>query len=155
MKHLRAWKKVYESDLESIVVELNEVIEAPAMILLTGEVGTGKTTFTKNFISETLGSTEEQTTSPSYSLVNQVGIIVHADLYRIKNSEEIIHLELPLYLEEKDYFLVEWGRPFLEALRGEIDDSFQIYELIIECNPLQENQKIQSRNYNLHKISSL
>lgn len=120
MKELRTWKKVFESDLDYIVNELLDVLDTPSVVILNGPVGAGKTTLTKCFVGIALSREDEQseneisesfdTQSPSYSLINEIGDIVHADLYRIKDPEEIVHLELPLYVEDKEYVLIEWGK---------------------------------------------
>ena len=85
--------------------------------------------------------------SPTYSLINEIDNIVHADFYRIEKKEELIHLEIPMYLEEKDYFLIEWGMPYLYELQRIIGDDFNYYQLKIEIN----EQK--SRHFYLNKLS--
>ena len=97
MSVIRSWKKVLESDLANIATELKEVVQPPCVIILDGPVGAGKTTFTRAFLDKA------SATSPTYSIINEVDNIVHADLYRIEKKEELIHLEIPMYLEEKDY----------------------------------------------------
>jgi tRNA threonylcarbamoyladenosine biosynthesis protein TsaE len=126
MSTIRAWKKVLESDLPNIVTELKEVVQPPCVIILDGPVGAGKTTFTKHFLEK--GTTQ----SPTYSLINEVDNILHADLYRIEKKDELIHLEIPMYIEEKDYFLIEWGMPYLNELQKIIGDEFKYYQLKIE-----------------------
>lgn len=144
---VRAWRKVYEQDLPNIIHELEESVELPAVIILTGEMGVGKTTFSKNFIKviqpDLPGS---MVNSPTYSVVNELGDVVHADFYRLKAPEEVVHLELPLYLEDKDFFLVEWGKDYLRELHREVPENFTFYELVIECNPIQHENEIPSRN---------
>jgi tRNA threonylcarbamoyladenosine biosynthesis protein TsaE len=140
MNLVRAWKKVVESDLSNIAIELKEVVQPPCVIILDGPVGAGKTTFTRIFVAD--GST----TSPTYSIINEVDNIVHADLYRIEKKEDLLHLEIPMYLDEKDYFLIEWGMPYINELQRIINDDFKFYLLKIEIN---ENQ---SRNFLLSKI---
>lgn len=141
MSVVRTWKKVLESDLANIALEMKEVIEPPSVIILDGPVGAGKTTFTKIFIDR------KATASPTYSIINEVDNLLHADLYRIEKKEELIHLEIPMYLEEKDYFLIEWGMPYLHQLQRIIGDEFKYYQLKIEIN---ENN---SRNFLLTKIT--
>ncbi len=141
MSTVRTWKKVLESDLANIALEMKEVIEPGSVIILDGPVGAGKTTFTKVFL-----GTTKSTTSPTYSIINEIDNLLHADLYRIEKREELIHLEIPMYLEEKDYFLIEWGMPYLRELQRIIGDEFKFYKLVIEIN---ENQ---SRNFLLSKI---
>lgn len=148
MEPLRTWKKVYENDLDNIVHEMREVVSTPALILMSGPVGAGKTTFTKVFVGKS-----DNVTSPTYSLINENGKCAHADFYRLKHPNEIVHLELELYLEDKDYFLVEWGKSFLNDLKRFVSDEFLFYELEITINEANEkNSFIASRNYFLHRI---
>ena len=117
-------------------------------------MGVGKTTFTKAF---SLSEVDDPSTiqSPTYSIINETGPIVHADFYRLKDSSEIIHLELSLYLEDKEYFLVEWGKAHLDELRKHIDDEFFFYEVIISANINKDNSIDNlnvSRNYSLFEL---
>ncbi len=141
MTVVRTWKKVLESDLANMAIEMKEVIEPPSVIILDGPVGAGKTTFTKFFLDR------KGTSSPTYSIINEVDNLLHADLYRIEKKEELIHLEIPMYLEEKDYFLIEWGMPYLHQLQRIIGDEFKYYQLKIEIN---DNN---SRNFLLTKLT--
>lgn len=140
MTIVRSWKKVLLSDLNNIAYEMKEVITPPSVIILDGPVGAGKTTFTKIFIDD------KNSRSPTYSIVNEVDNLLHADLYRIEKKEDLIHLEIPMYLEEKDYFLIEWGKPYSRELIKIIGDEFNYFELQIEINPND------SRNFYLKKI---
>ena len=134
MMLVRSWKKVLESDLANIANEMKEVIEPPSVIILDGVVGAGKTTFTKYFLGNLT------TASPTYSIVNEVDNILHADLYRIEKKDELTYLEIPMYLEEKDYFLIEWGMPYLRELQKIIGDEFKYYHLKIDINDNQTRQ---------------
>jgi len=140
MSVIRNWKKVLESDLSNIVTELKEVVQPPCVIILDGPVGAGKTTFTRIFLEK------DSAPSPTYSLINEVDNIIHADFYRIEKKEELVHLEIPMYLEEKDYFLIEWGMPYLYELQRIVGDEFKFYQLKIEV----VNEK--SRHFILSKI---
>jgi len=146
---LREWKKVYEADLGSVVLELVEFLEKPAVILLSGELGSGKTTFTKAFVNKM--NTGVNTTSPSYSLVQEAGDIVHSDFYRLNDASEVVHLELPMYLEGKNYLFVEWGKGFLRELYQEIPHEFSFYEILFEV--INENVDTNRSSRNLKLIS--
>lgn len=159
MKSIRIWKKVLENDLDYIVSEMKEVVTAPAVIILSGPLGAGKTTFAKKFL-QNLGASglpnaparahEFEVVSPTYSLINEVGAIAHADFYRIKDKEELVHLEIPLYLENKDFFLVEWGRPHVGFLKKEVDEKFKFYDLEITA---ADDLKNQGRNFQLSELN--
>lgn len=148
MSEVRTWKKVFETDLYNIISELKDVIESPATIILSGPLGAGKTTFTKYFIGES-----DEAPSPTYSIINEKANIAHADFYRIEDKEEIMHLELPLYLENKDFFIVEWGDKFLGSLKKEVDEKFKFYQLEISINDPSPNSEFPSRNYFLKNLS--
>ena len=149
-KSIREWKKVFESDLSYIAYELKEAINKPALILLEGPMGSGKTTFAKTFINS------PGTMSPTYSVITEHNLILHADFYRIESTEEILHLELPLYLEDKQFFLAEWGSKFIGALQKELPEDFNVYCLDISVNDTvhaDSNEKaLFSRNFNLYEI---
>lgn len=137
------WEKVFEADLEHIASELKRTIVAPSLILLEGIVGSGKTSFSKNFIND------GETFSPSYSVLTQTQEVLHGDFYRLKSAEEILYLELPLYLEGKKYFLLEWGRQFYEEILKELPEHFRVYTLEITVN---ESSEKHSRNYQLCEV---
>lgn len=143
-KHLRSWKKVFETDLPHISFELKEIVERPALFILAGKMGAGKTTFSKAFV-------EGETLSPTYSVLSETNRYLHADFYRIKTREEILHLELPLYLEDKDYLLVEWGEAFYSNLISEIPEDFDHYLLEIKIN--EGSSDTPSRDFELFSIS--
>lgn len=146
--HLRSWKKVYENDLKYIITELKDSISKPACILLSGIMGAGKTSFTKVFAEN---SSEGEILSPTYSVVSETRNITHADFYRLEDPEEIVHLELPLYLEKKDYFIVEWGRHHVRNLKKTVEN-FAFYEVDILVNQAKQSGKEPSRNYELFEL---
>ncbi len=135
VKKIGTWKKLYERDLRGIVTEMRDLLKCPAVILLTGEVGVGKTTFARTFIEKyerERGESVGINPSPTYTLVNETPHVAHADFYRLEAAGEVIHLELPLYLDNKDFLLVEWGKKFLSQILREIPEYFHYYELQFE-----------------------
>jgi tRNA threonylcarbamoyladenosine biosynthesis protein TsaE len=147
-KLIREWKKVFKSDLSYIVYELKDLAKVPAMIILEGDLGAGKTTFTQSFIGE------GETLSPTYSILSECKNFLHADLYRIEKNEEILQLELPGYLEEKQYFFVEWGMKFARRLTRELPENYSTYLLEITVNEgSSESPDHYSRNFSLHSLS--
>lgn len=146
-KLIREWKKVYKSDLGYIVYELKDLTKVPAMIILEGDVGAGKTTFTQAFVGE------GETLSPTYSILSEYKNILHADLYRIEKNEDILQLELPIYLEDKQYFFVEWGMKFVRRVLREVPENFTSYLLEIQVNETQnEHPEGPSRNFFLYSL---
>lgn len=146
-KLIREWKKVFKSDLPYIVYELKDLVRSPAMIVLDGELGAGKTTFTQQFIGE------KEVLSPTYSILSESKKFLHADFYRIEKNDEIIQLELGVYLEDKEYFLVEWGLKFATRLMRELPENFSSYLLEIHIHMGQtDSPDVASRDFFLYSV---
>jgi tRNA threonylcarbamoyladenosine biosynthesis protein TsaE len=91
--------------------ELTGSIRAPLLLLLSGELGAGKTTLAKGIISGLGVAHEEQITSPSFTLVHQFSGAVkvyHVDLYRIEGFHDLETLGLEDLFAEPAIVLVEW-----------------------------------------------
>lgn len=155
------WKKFFLSDLQTVTLDFIDVIETPALIVLDGDLGAGKTTFTKSFTENYLEGHAQlfnkdfessQVTSPTYSLINEFGPIAHADLYRIEDEEDLVHLEIELYLDEKELFFVEWGRKYLRYLSTHIPEEWQIYLAEFQINASEDGSNKGSRNLTLQQI---
>ncbi len=71
--------------------EFSKRLKAPVLVLLTGELGTGKTTLTKGIVSGLGVANEDDVTSPTFTLVHVYGRpaeVYHADLYRIESLHD-------------------------------------------------------------------
>ncbi|MCC2591434.1 tRNA (adenosine(37)-N6)-threonylcarbamoyltransferase complex ATPase subunit type 1 TsaE [Chryseobacterium sp. MFBS3-17] len=105
------WEKV----TEEILPQLEHNI-----LLLKGNLGAGKTTFTQ-FLIRKLGSTDEAT-SPTYTIVNQynspAGDIFHFDLYRLKNTGEVLDIGIDEYLDRAALCIIEWPEVYETELEG-------------------------------------
>ena len=88
------------------------------ILLLKGNLGAGKTTFTK-FLLKNLGSTDE-VSSPTYAIVNEYhspkGKIFHFDLYRMKNIHEVYDIGMEEYLDSASLCIIEWPEIYEEDL---------------------------------------
>ena len=87
------------------------------IILITGQVGTGKTTLIKEYCK--LIGVKEIVNSPTYTLINEYqnksGKIVHMDLYRVEDIKEINELGLFEYLD-KNIVIIEWPEIILKMI---------------------------------------
>ncbi len=94
---------------------LGRIIGAPAVILLNGDLGAGKTCMTQG-IARGLGVSEnEAVTSPTYTLMNQYAgrlPLYHFDLYRLADRDELEELGLDDYLPGDGVAVVEWAERF-------------------------------------------
>ena len=90
------------------------------ILLLKGNLGAGKTTFTK-FLLKKLGSTDE-VSSPTYAIVNEYdspkGKIFHFDLYRMKNIREVYDIGMEEYLDSAYLCIIEWPEVYEEDLEN-------------------------------------
>jgi len=111
IEKIEDWQKV----VDSILPELKYNI-----LLLKGNLGAGKTTFSQ-FLLKNLGS-EDEVNSPTYSIVNEYsspkGKIYHFDLYRLKNIEEVYHIGIEEYLDNAFLCIIEWPEVYEEELYG-------------------------------------
>jgi len=84
----------------------------PALILLNGVVGAGKTTWIKGFVSGYLKK-KIVVTSPSYSLLNSYTDgkkeIIHGDFYRLQGLDDLESIGFWDFLNSKRVIIVEWG----------------------------------------------
>ncbi len=88
----------------------------PVIVLLRGDLGTGKTTLVKG-IAEGFGAARaEDVTSPTFTLVHEYRgphiTLYHIDLYRIDTQRELETLGLDDLLAPNCILLIEWGEKF-------------------------------------------
>lgn len=91
------------------------------VLLLEGDLGAGKTTFTQG-LAAAVGVTSG-VTSPTFTLMNiyptAAGFdLVHVDVYRLERLSEVVDLALPEMLEDGAVAIVEWGERARAALPG-------------------------------------
>lgn len=87
------------------------------VIVLSGELGAGKTVFTQGF-GAALGVTE-RITSPTFTLANLYRgrmEVNHLDVYRLGQLEEVMDLSLPELIDGDGVTIIEWGDAILPAL---------------------------------------
>ena len=106
-----------EAALERLAAKVAEVLAPGDVVVLSGEVGSGKTTFVRA-AAAALG-VEERVTSPTYQLARGYEGVVdgrevtvnHLDLYRLEGLEDRDALELDDYLDRGAVTFVEWAEP--------------------------------------------
>lgn len=105
----------WQGIVDKIIPEMKHHI-----LLLKGNLGAGKTTFTQ-FLLKNLGSSDE-VNSPTYSIVNEYntakGKIFHFDLYRLKSIEEVYDIGIEEYLDNAYLCIIEWPEVYEDELYG-------------------------------------
>jgi tRNA threonylcarbamoyladenosine biosynthesis protein TsaE len=92
--------------------EIGAQLKPPVLILLSGDLGAGKTTLTKGIVSGAGAATEEEVTSPTFTLVHKYdrGVpVYHVDLYRIGDLHDLETLGLEDVFAERAIVIVEWS----------------------------------------------
>jgi tRNA threonylcarbamoyladenosine biosynthesis protein TsaE len=97
-----------------LAAALAAVLAPGDILLLVGDLGTGKTTFTQG-LARGLGVTDP-VTSPTFTLVRAyrcgtgpVRTLLHADLYRLDHLKDVVDLGIPEMVDEESVAVVEWG----------------------------------------------
>ncbi len=90
-----------------------------AFIAMRGEMGVGKTAFTRGFASH-FGINNVK--SPTYALLNEYrgrANIYHFDMYRIESEDDLISIGYDEYVERRGYVVCEWSENICEFLPSE------------------------------------
>ena len=90
------------------------------LVLLSGDLGSGKTTLTKGIISGLGAASEEDVTSPTFTLVHvfhnhafhNPAKVYHVDLYRVEKFHDLETLGLEDVLSEPAVIIIEWAERF-------------------------------------------
>jgi len=91
-------------------------------VVLSGDLGTGKTFFVRALCRALGVPPDVEVTSPTFTLVHELGArlpIVHADAYRLRDEAELLALGLREARSEGALLLLEWGTPYVDVLGGD------------------------------------
>jgi tRNA threonylcarbamoyladenosine biosynthesis protein TsaE len=99
---------------------MTELLRAPKLVVLRGDLGMGKTTLVRG-MAAALGAPPEDVTSPTFTLVHEYKgrktRLIHLDLYRLETEQEIESIGLWELADAPDALvLVEWGDRFNSVL---------------------------------------
>jgi tRNA threonylcarbamoyladenosine biosynthesis protein TsaE len=107
----RDWVTYSAEDTIRTGRELGARLKPPALILLRGELGAGKTTLTKGIVSGLGAAREEEVTSPTFTLVHNYhnGVrVYHIDLYRVGDFRDFETLGVEDLFTTPAIVIVEW-----------------------------------------------
>lgn len=95
--------------------EFAKRLTAPVLVFLTGDLGSGKTTLTKGIVAGLGAASEDEVTSPTFTLVHVYGKaakVYHADLYRIECFRDFETLGLEDVFAKPAVVILEWSERF-------------------------------------------
>ncbi len=101
---------------KALAQSLVAYIPKGALLILSGGLGTGKTTLTQH-LGVALGA-KVNISSPTYTLIHEYptpeGILVHIDAYRLPEVKVLLDMGLDDYLSKARLVVVEWGEGLLD-----------------------------------------
>ncbi len=131
-------------EIDKVVDYLTSIVLDDAIIFLTGDLASGKTTLSKS-IAKARGFAGE-VTSPTFSLQHCYGDeLFHYDLYRI-DFEEFVSIGLFEELDSAGWHLIEWGRNELKSAL--VSAGYNCYE--VEIN----SETNDSRTYSIRSLNA-
>jgi tRNA threonylcarbamoyladenosine biosynthesis protein TsaE len=100
---------------------LTRLLAPPRLVLLRGDLGAGKTTLVKGIAAAFDAASEEDVTSPTFTLVHEyrgpIANLYHIDLYRVDTPRQLETLGLDDLIAENSILLIEWGEKFSRFVR--------------------------------------
>jgi tRNA threonylcarbamoyladenosine biosynthesis protein TsaE len=101
----------------AIAETIAEMLPAPRLVILRGDLGAGKTTLVKGWVEAVRAGSADDVTSPTFTLVHEYAgpkaHVFHLDLYRLETEGELAALGLDEMIGAPDALvLVEWGEKF-------------------------------------------
>lgn len=130
-----------ESETKLFAKNLASKLKIGDIIVLSGELGSGKTKFTEGILS--YFNLENEISSPTFTIVNQYNTssfpIYHFDVYRLEDCDEFLEIGGEEYFD-KGVCIIEWG----EIIKDSIPNDF------IEIQFSRDEQDENKRVLNIH-----
>src|SRR4029077_4321721 len=134
-------RAVTAQDTRAVGEALAPLLRLHDVVVLTGELGAGKTTFVQG-VAAGLGATEH-VASPTFTLVREYVSgrvpLAHGGLYRLDREQDVIDLALDELEDGERVLLVEWGDPVAELLA---DDRLRVELVGVDPTGADETRRI-------------
>lgn len=123
---MRTFRTSSEEETVALGALLAPEFAGGGVVLLTGNLGAGKTTLAKGIVRGLGAASEDDVSSPTFTLIHEYGggRVYHVDLYRIEEAGELSSLGLDEIFDSGAVVLVEWGERFpaqMPSRRTEIE----------------------------------
>ena len=116
-------------ELPAIARQIQQLLPPQAVVLLSGDLAAGKTTFVSTFCNE-LGISNAQ--SPTYAIHSRYPGIDHFDLYRLESRDQLESAGIfDLIEESKGYCFIEWPE---RLSQGDLPVYRKVFELKFQIN---------------------
>ena len=131
-----------EENTQNIAKELFQkherfVGKRPIIFALIGEMGTGKTQFTKG-LGKVLG-VKEEIVSPTFNLVLEYGKLIHIDAWRLQSTEKLKTLGFLKMIEDKNMIIaIEWAGRVIKEIKNQREHALIIWVKIKYGNRINE-----------------
>ncbi len=117
-----------EEETTELANEFSKEIKPGDVVVLNGDLGTGKTFFIKKVLSNFKIS---EVNSPTFAIVNEYeenNKFYHIDFYRVGNIKELYDIGIEDYLNDAEAIsFIEWGNLFIDVLpKKRIEINFNI-----------------------------
>lgn len=118
---VREWISNAEQETEAIGFRLGQVLKPGTVIAYTGDLGAGKTAFTRGLARGL--DIPDRVTSPTFTIVNEYEggrlPLFHFDMYRLGSSDELFDIGWEDYLARNGVCAVEWSENVEDALESD------------------------------------
>jgi tRNA threonylcarbamoyladenosine biosynthesis protein TsaE len=125
-------KEILTNSAEETVAlgrKLAAELRPPKVVVVTGDLGAGKTTLIKGMVDGFQAAKVDDVTSPTFTLVHEFrgpeADVYHIDLYRVDTLRELETLGIDDLMGERSVLLIEWGEKF-ERFRRDRDVEIKI-----------------------------
>lgn len=109
-----------EKDTLNFAYNYAKTLKSGDIVLLDGDLGAGKTVFTKGIVNY-FSARQEVAVSPTFTIVNEYNTspkVYHFDFYRIKSEDELIAIGIEEYLYGGGICIIEWPERAPNILSG-------------------------------------
>ena len=136
-------EKVYRvkdlSQLDEVAKDVLSVFSSGRVFALEGQMGAGKTTFTKSLCKAL--NCKDNVCSPTFAIVNvylspKAGEIYHFDFYRLEDVSEAVQIGTEEYFYSGSYCFLEWSERVLPLLPEDV--------ITIKIDVVSENERLIS-----------
>lgn len=130
-------------DTQRLAANLAELARPGDLLLLVGDLGAGKTTFTQGFAAA-LGI-RDPVTSPTFTLAREYHgrlLLHHLDVFRLDQMAEVLDLGLPELLDSDGVTLIEWGDAIRQALPSDYLEVALTFTDIVEGQASIANERV-------------